>query len=143
MNEVFVCKQEDDFVFEQPHWIAHLSNGEKIIQDDGRPDVVPASAWLRLAKYCRQHSLNVVDLTLQFRSHHEAPLPKYMPGYYFVNKCVKPFQGGPTLSFLLIGYIDEDKIRVQHWKIPELMLFGEEDRPIESAGESLIRNNYD
>ena len=31
-----------------PIWIVKLSNGETVYQDDGRPDVEPESAWLRL-----------------------------------------------------------------------------------------------
>lgn len=143
MENVFVCKSEDDFVFERPRWIAHLSNGEKIIQDDGRPGVNPPQAWLRLKEYCRQNSLSMVNLTLQFRSHHEAPLPTNAWAYYFINK-IAAVQGGPTLGFYLIGVVGEDgKLKVQHWKIPELLCFGEEIRNLEEAGESIIWRNND
>lgn len=143
MENVFVCKSEDDFVFERPRWIAHLSNGERIIQDDGRPGVNPPQAWLRLKEYCRQNSLSVVNLTLQFRSHHEAPLPANAEAYYFINKVAAVY-GGPTLGFFLVGALTEDgKLRVQHWKVPELVYFGEETRKLEDAGESIIWRNND
>lgn len=136
-----VCKEEDEFIFEQVHWIAHLSNGEKIFQDDGRPGMDPPQAWLRLKDYCRQQMLSVVNLTLRFRSHFETPLPADAPGYYFINKIVA-IQGGPTIGFYLIGHVEDNQIRLQHWKIPELMFFGEEYRPIKENDESLLwRNN--
>ena len=134
-----VCKEEDDFIFECPRWIAHLSNGERVFQDDGRPEVYPPQAWLRLKDYCRQNGLRVVNLTLQFRSHHEAPLPANATAYFFINKIAK-VQTGPQIEFLLIGHVENNKIKVQHWKVPELVCFGEDERPIEEGGESLIWN---
>ena len=54
----FVSKSIDTYVNvygdSHPMWIAKLSNGETIYQDDGRPEVEPASAWLRLKDYCDQ-----------------------------------------------------------------------------------------
>lgn len=137
-----VCKEEDDFIFERPRWIAHLSNGERVYQDDGRPEMEPPQAWLRLKDYCRQNKVDVVNLTLQFRSHHEAPLPANAKGYYFINKIVK-VQLMPCIEFLLIGYVIDGKIKVQHWKIPELICFGEDEREITKAGESLIWREHD
>ncbi len=99
-----VCLQEDDFVFEKCRWIAHLSNGQKVIQDDGRPQADPPQAWLRLATYCETNQLNITNVTLQFRSHHQSPLPADAEGYYFINK-VASINYGETLGFYLIGYL--------------------------------------
>ena len=51
-REYNVAKQLDSYVNQygdkNPMWIAELSNGETIYQDDGRPNAVPESAWARL-----------------------------------------------------------------------------------------------
>jgi hypothetical protein len=135
---VHVTKQEDEFIFEQPRWIAHLSNGERIYKDDGRPGVEPPQAWLRLAEYCRQNHLFVVNLTLQFRSHHEAPLPANADGYYFTHRA-EVVQGFPTVESYVIGYLNEGRLLVQQWRVPELVLVGQEYRDADRAGPSLIR----
>src|SRR5688500_18570136 len=128
-----VCKQEDAYIFEQPRWIAHLSNGEKVYKDDGRPGENPPQAWLRLADYCRQTGLYLVNLTLQFRSHHEAPLPANAEGYFFRNKAEGIMNSSYTAESYLIGYQQGELLHVQQWKIPELIKITDEIRSIESA----------
>ena len=53
---VFLSKEMDAYIRvyadNNPLWIATLSNGETIYQDDGRPNVKPLSAWSRVKKYC-------------------------------------------------------------------------------------------
>lgn len=140
MNDI-VCKQEDDFIFEQPRWIAHLSNGEKVYKDDGRPGVEPPQAWLRLANYCRQNQLSVIQLTLQFRSHHENPLPSNADGYYFMNR-VEVVQGYPSVESYVIGCLTNGKLYVECWRVPELIITDAQYRDVDKAGPSLIRR-YD
>ena len=45
-----------------PIWIVKLSNGETVYQDDGRPDVEPESAWLRLKQYCEDNNLHKTNM---------------------------------------------------------------------------------
>jgi hypothetical protein len=135
-----VTTQEDDFTFEKARWLAHLSNGEIVIQDDGRPNVDPPQAWLRLSDYCRQNNLNIVKLTLQFRSHIEDPLPENAEGYFFVNK-IATVQGGPQINFFMVGHLEGEQVHIQQWKLPELILCGYETRSVDKIGLSLIRNN--
>lgn len=136
-----VCKEEDDFVFEKPQWIAYLSNGEKVIQDDNRPGVEPPQAWIRLGNYCRQNRVHVVRLILRFRSHFEETTPDNALGYYFINK-VAVVQGEQNMYFYVVGYLDEDrKIHTKTWKIPELIVIDEDIRNAIGAGPSLIRRD--
>ena len=51
-----------------PIWIAELSNGEMIYQDDGKPDCYPESAWLRLKEYCEQNNLSIKSISVKNRS---------------------------------------------------------------------------
>lgn len=141
MSLPFVCKQEDDFTFEKPRWIAHLSNGEKVLQDDDRPGVEPKQAWLRLKDYCGQTGIDVVNLTLQFRSNQFAPLPANARAYFFCNRIVTAFE--PTalpfsLGFHLVGYVLENKVHVQHWKIPEYTYAEDDVRNVEDSEYYLI-----
>lgn len=143
-ESIFVCKAEDDFVFERPRWLAHLSNGERVIQDDGRPGIDPPQAWIRLGNYCRQNKVHIVNLTLQFRSHHEAPLPANAPAYFFANK-ITAVQGGTQFMSLAIGYLvpDSQQVIVQDWIVPELICIGQEARQLEHIKPDFIIRRED
>ena len=132
-----VCKQEDEFTIEQMRWLADLSNGETILQDDNRPGTDPPQAWLRLAEYCRQQNAHVVNLRLQFRSHHESPLSYNAPAYFFARKIGAMAFSGQTEAvnqdhFYLIGEAipDKDTVRIYHFKVPEIILVDTEERPL-------------
>lgn len=45
-----VCFQEDDFTYEKPRWVAVLTDGTEVLQDDDRPGLEPSS-WKRLNNY--------------------------------------------------------------------------------------------
>lgn len=149
MNTPFVCKQPDDYTEEyhlrETYWTVKLSNGEYVMQDDNRPGVEPHSAWLRLAEYVRQNRLSIKEMWVQFRSHVESTLPADADGYFF-RKCAMGFLfDNSTYGFYLIGYLHNGKVRVQKWKVPELLLVEEEERdPADDSqvGQSLIRNEY-
>lgn len=139
---MFVCKQEDEFTFEKPRWVAHLSNGENILQDDERPGIEPKQSWLRLKDYCRQNMVDVVNLTLQFRSHTEIPLPANADAYFFCNRVVTMLNSDIVIGFHLIGYLKDKILRVQHWKVPEYVLVEEDfDRVINDNEYYLIWRN--
>ncbi len=134
-----VTFEEDEFTFEKPRWIAHLSNGTKVLQDDNRPVAYPPQAWLRLADYCRHSGLYITNLTLQFRSHHQTPLPANADGYYFINK-IMAIHGGPQFQAYVIGYLtDDNKVLTQTWLIPELIKIEEDARWVSDKDPCLIR----
>jgi hypothetical protein len=136
----FVTKEEDEFTFEKCRWLAHLSNGEIIIQDDGRPGMEPPSAWLRLKEYCKQNNVNIINVSLQFRSNHVSPLPAYADGYFFANKYIA-IQGGFQGGFYLVGVLINDIIQVHNYSVPALEYSGTEIRKVEDAGDFLIKNH--
>lgn len=146
LSQIQTCqlaKEEDDFTRQQwlylPRWIARLSNGETIIQDDYRPGVEPHSAWLRLMGYAHTQKINVVELYIQFRSHIEKPLPVNAAGYYF-SKSMIGYPGAKTgMHFYLIGYLQDGLVHIQSWKVPELTQIEAFTRE-PTAGPNLIVN---
>ena len=63
-----LCTEECDFLEDKTIWVAVLSNGLTIYQDDERSGKEPV-AWKRLKEYCQSESLNIVGMHLKFRSH--------------------------------------------------------------------------
>jgi hypothetical protein len=104
-------------------------------------------AWRRLKSYCQLHGLFITKMRMRFRSHVETPLPDNQLGYLFMHNAFGAAGLTPrwrdgitgTLDFCLLGYVDraDKKLRVQRWKVPELMrakfLEGhlEEERPVD------------
>ena len=153
-----VCLHEDDYIRErglagEARWIARLSNGQVVHQDDNRPGVKPHSAWVRLAEYIREHGLRIEALWLQFRDHVERPLPENAEGYFFARVAGAVWPGDTTLDFYLLGYLEnvlEDsltnaRVVVKRYKTPELIACDSEVRDpndVEAMGQGqfLIRN---
>lgn len=131
-NHVFVTRKEDNFTFEKPRWVAHLSSGEIVIADDGRPGVSPPQAWHRLREYCRQTGLCLVNLSLQFRSNFISPLPADAEGYY-LGYLYEAVQGGPEFNSFLIGYVHFENVYLSKYVSPALALMSSEIRPLEAV----------
>jgi hypothetical protein len=125
---VQVSKYPDDYLDDKPYWVAELSNGEKIWQDDNRPGVNPPQAWLRLKEYMVETKAKIVKLYLQNRSHLEFPLPDNAPGYFFCKKLLASLTGTVKIHSYVLGHWDGRKIYLSEWQVPELLELSREIR---------------
>jgi hypothetical protein len=136
-----VSKFEDDWLRERfeshSRWIVELSNGERIIQDDGRPNVYPESAWLRLCNYCDLNGIYIENMYLQFRSHIEQ-VGRGKDGYYFCRSVLGSLADNSNIHMFNVGVTEGDGINVTKWRVPELIPFGNEVRTIDECKEFLI-----
>lgn len=133
----------DDFVQEQEdngmaHWVAELSNGQLVYQDDGRPNSTN-SAWDRLARYLTTNNLKIRDLWLKFRSNELRFLPSNADGYYFC-KAAAAFLGSTGFFSYNMGYLTNNKVVVYSYRVPELICYLTEEREISECGTRLILN---
>ena len=139
-----ICTVRDDFIEHYietyPRWEVQLSNGEHVFQDDGRPGVDPASAWLRLYDYCCKHNVYIKDMLIGFRSNTYS-LPSNMDGYFFSKGAIGVFGGTKTISIFFVGILKNNILEVTRWKVPEMLKEETEIRDIEKAGECLIQKN--
>jgi|TARA_R100001163_G_scaffold61502_1_gene51554 hypothetical protein len=139
---VFVSKELDTYISiysdSNPIWIATLSNDEVIYQDDGRPDVEPASAWLRMKQYCEENDLHITNMKVRNRSHIEDAGSNY-DGYFFCKGAGALMFGDFTVHTFNIGVLENGKLRVRTWRLPELIPERFEERdPYEASPECLI-----
>jgi hypothetical protein len=144
-----VCKHIDDFILDKDktYWIATLSDGTVVYEDDGRPDLERVS-WFRLRNYCKENSLSIVKMAMRFRSNYvECFVPA--DGVFFRRSCLGSFglkasDGSvKSLEFYLIGNVLGNNIHVQRWHVPELIMSDEQElepRPVEGNEESIIWN---
>ena len=136
-----ICNYEDDFIFEKPMWIALLSNGEKVYQDDGRLNLADYSAWIRLSSYLKETKLKITSLYFRFRSNIVYLLPENADGYYFSNGVIGQLSSDFSINLFVCGEIKGNIARIRNIKIPELIVISEEDRVIENFSISPIIMN--
>ena len=121
-----------------PIWIVTLSNDEIIYQDDGRPDVLPHSAWERLGKYCEENKVYITGMKIKNRSHVEV-VGTGGDGYYFCKGAGKFLFGNTTNHSFIAGLLEGDTLRVRRWNLPEIIPDAYEERDPAEAGIFLIR----
>ena len=134
--DVYLSKEYDAYVNvyadNNPIWIATLSNGETVYQDDGRPNVKPQSAWVRLKIYCENNGLYITNLKVKNRSHLE-DVGSDHDGYFFCKGAGGFLFDGDTLHTFVIGILEGETLRTKTWRLPELIPDSFQDRdPYES-----------
>jgi hypothetical protein len=132
----FVSKSIDTYVNvygdNHPMWIAKLSNGETVYQDDDRPEVHPASAWLRLRDYCIQEKIHVKSLLLKNKSNQVVAIQDDENDGVFLTKAAGAFLfGDETLEFFNVGVIKNGKAHLTKWKMPDMTRDLREEREAE------------
>ena len=120
-------------------WVATLTDGRRVWMDDHRPGLEPYSAWIRLREFLQETSLGIRGFRLKFRSHEICPASDGADGYFFSKSSVR-VAGGKTRQFYLFGHLFGDRIQVQRWKVPELILVDLDARLPERAGECVLLN---
>jgi hypothetical protein len=122
-------------------WIAKLSDGRTVYQDDDRPDYEERNAWLRLKKFCEENNLFVTQVKIQFRDHIEV-LPESNEGYFFRYGAFGCLKSKKSYSRFIVGPVKNNQVEVQVWRIPEIILENEysETRNIEDCKDGLIKN---
>ena len=67
-NNYGLCIEDCDFLEDKTIWVAVLSNGLTVYQDDNRSGKEKV-AWKRLGRYCSEKHIDVIGMYLKFRSH--------------------------------------------------------------------------
>ena len=102
-------------------WCATLSNGENVIEDDGRPNLSPVahnSSWERLRLYCKLKGLYITAMKIKFRSM-ERLLEIDGDGVFFCKSLLAGISEKNTFSYLT-GTLREGILKVVKWRVPDL-----------------------
>ena len=128
-NNYGLCIEDCDFLEDKTIWVAILSNGLTVYQDDERSGKEP-EAWKRLNGYCQAESLNIVGMHLKFRSH-VIPIERgdEIEGYYFAYGAHKEFDAHITKHCYVCGFCKNGLISYAWYKTPELIQMREYSRP--------------
>tara|TARA_R110002020_G_scaffold406830_1_gene616979 strand:- start:739 stop:1191 length:453 start_codon:yes stop_codon:yes gene_type:complete len=138
---VHVTKELDSYVNQygdnNPIWIVTLSNGETVYQDDDRPEVEPASAWLRLKTYCQENDLHIESMKIKNRSN-VVETNAGADGYFFCKGAGGYMFGEETFLSFSIGTLENGELKVRRWSLPEIEPSTIEARDPATAGDMLI-----
>jgi hypothetical protein len=137
-----LCREADDFIAEKVHWIATLSDGSKVYQDDHRPGEAQPIAWLRLSEYIKDGGAEgpgIDALHIRFWDHIEEVAPNGAAAYYFINGIMS-FPGTQNNHYYyVIGHVEYEKLCITKWLIPSIILFEKEERQIPINDPLLIK----
>ena len=118
-----VCNKPDSFLEDKPVWVAYLSDGTKVFQDDGRSGLDTPSAWSRLKAHAENSGLSIEKIKIRFRDH-ILQIPE--SELYHFRKGLGCFVGSEEEHFYIFGVIRErngEKLIKRLWyKVPELVV---------------------
>lgn len=121
-------------------WIAILSNGEQVYQDDERYD---EPAWVRLKQYCEENNTHIQKLLIKFRSHTELVYTdEDNEGIFLRRSVLGSLFSTRNSHFFIIGKVRGDKIYTDKWLVPEIIKDEHESgiREVSENKESIIWN---
>jgi|SRR5690606_41536442 len=138
MNYYEPCFEYDSFIEDRDLtiWIATLSNGKHVYQDDERPNKEPSS-WYRLKKYCDENQVKILDLNLKFRSHIENI--GQADGYYFIKSILGSWGTTKNWYYYKVGKLIDQNLIIEKWSVPYLLLQETESINIEEFIEKNLK----
>ena len=138
---IFLTKEFDAYIRvyadNNPLWIATLSNGETIYQDDGRPNIKPSSAWSRLKSYCEINDVHITNIKLRNRTN-VVDVGSNHDGYFFCKSAGALMFGDLTMHSFVIGTLTGEKLSTRKWRLPELIAETVEERDPYELPECII-----
>ena len=131
-DEYGLCIAECDFLEDKSIWIAELSNGITVYQDDNRSGKETV-AWKRLGIYCESENVDISGMRLRFRSHVvHIESGDDIDGYYFAYGAHKEFDEQVTRAHYVCGFCRQGIINCSWYSIPELLLTRDSTRKTNS-----------
>ena len=144
VNQYGLCIEDCDYLEDKTIWVASMSNGIIVYQDDNRSGKEPV-AWKRLWSYCDLEKVDIIGIYLKFRSHIiPAPNGNEVDGYYFSYGALREFDENHTRHHYVFGYSIDSVLYYSWYTTPELILTKEQKRKIDKddiSDKRLILNH--
>lgn len=135
-------------------WKEHYANCDynkvwvKMMTEDGQHFFFhDYNEWYKIQNYCKENSVFIKDMHLQFRSHQciidtefGVELPD-VDGLYFV-RSVMGGMGMKTKNYFTVGVLKDGLVHKKKWLVPELIVEGEtEEESLDQCFEEAMLYN--
>ena len=115
-----ICtNKEDKFLKEKTIWVASLSDGAVVYQDDYRQGREPGSAWLRLKTHVEENGLHIEKISIRFRSHTEE-VPE--GEHYHFSRSIGCIVGEDQEDYFVFGICNEGRMIRKWYLIPSIII---------------------
>lgn len=122
MTDYGLCTHLDFFLEDKAIWYVDLSNGAKVYQDDDRPGQEEGCAWKRLFDFCNEQHVDIVSMSLKFRSNIvHLKNQSDSEGYYFSYGVIKEITDTSTQNHYICGTVKDGNLFCEWYSTPELI----------------------
>ena len=91
-----------------------------------------------IKEYCALNKVNIAEIGLKYRSHEvKLDCDKKTDGFYIV-KSARGSMGSETKYCIVLGYIDNDRVKKKAYILPELVVLYEDEDHIEKCFEEAL-----
>lgn len=120
-EEYHLCISDCDYLIDKTIWVATLSNGIVVYQDDEKSGKDEVVAWKRLYDYCAKEQTDIISMYLKFRSNiKQMPSGEDVDGYYFSYGAHREFDEEITRMHYVCGTCHNGRIESTWYTTPEL-----------------------
>lgn len=132
---------------DEQKWKDHYSKCDynriwvKMMTDDGKHFFFSDyDDWYKVQDYCKENSVFIKDMHLQFRSHQCIMELGDIEGLYFV-RSVMGAMGQKSKNFFTVGLLKDGMVHKKMWLVPELIVEKEMIDPLDQCFEEAMLYN--
>lgn len=131
----------ESFILHKVIWVAMLSNGLLVAQDDFRPDVYPEKAWDRLRIYLKAQrgSVKIEHFYVRYMDNVIDFCPHKADGYFY-REAHGGIVGVSSWDMVSFGYVSNGTVYSRKYKKPELIHFESDVRSLQDVEDSTWLN---
>lgn len=124
-----------DYMEGNARWVVKLNDGVTVYSFDRQNE---EADWLKLKRYCEAENKYIKEMYIHFRSNYVS-MEGGKDGYFFRRGALGGITMDYTENYMYIGYLQNNKIHVSKYRVPEMILQTSEVREVEGNQDSLIR----
>jgi len=108
-----------------PRWEVVCNNGQKYVHHYLEPN-----SWQLFRNFCQENNLKIINMLVAFRGNIIHILSE-KDGYFFRRmERAQLAPGAITYEFFVVGYVENEKLYINKYKVPEMLLDESEVREL-------------
>lgn len=132
----------ESFILHKVIWVATLTDGTLVAQDDYRPEADPPKAWDRLRLYLKKNAdkkLGISHFYVRYMDNVIDVWPHNAAGYFY-REAHGGIVGASSWDMVSFGYVLDGVVYSRKYKKPELIYMENDCRPLSEVEDSVWMN---